>query len=254
MGAAERGRERALGFALAVDGVLLSAFVVVSVLAGSLALMAEALRGGLLWSLGLYALWVMRRVHRRALHRYDFGSGKVEQFANLLVAIGLLLGAAWLGVRVSLAVLSPPAPAPPGLRLAVMALAVVNLGFNLAAFAALWRSGRDGTSLVMRGQIASRLGKCVTSAVVAAALAAAALAPASWLGRNGDTLAAVLVVAVMLTLAARMLRESLPDLLDRSLAENRQIAINRVLAGFFDRYDGLGAVRSRQSATRCRWR
>lgn len=246
VGAAESGRERALGLALLADGVMLVSFLWLAIASGSLSLAAEVFRGGVLTLLGVWAFRVMCQVHRGTLSQYDFGTGKLEQFANLLVALGMMLGAAWVLWRAGLALANPPQRVA-RLMLAGTFLSGVNLMVNALAFLALWRTGRDGTSVVMRGQIRSRAGKLMVSTLVTTAIAVAALAPDTLAGRYADAAGALLVVAVMLTLSISLFRTTLPDLLDRTLAEGRQAVINRVLGRYFDDYQALGAVRSRQA-------
>nr|WP_302474410.1 cation diffusion facilitator family transporter [Roseococcus sp. MDT2-1-1] len=246
----ERSRERSLLFALLADASILVVFTVVGVLSGSLSVLAEMLRGVLLMVLGWYSLHVMRQVHRAALHDYDYGTGKVEQFANFLVAVGLLIGAAWLLYRGISNLVTPPPPRPAGLLLIGGLVSALNVVLNSVAFLALWRSGRDGASVVMRGQIRSRMGKLIVSVLVTVAILVAASVSDPAVARHADVAGGFLVVAVMVVIAAGLFRQTVPDLLDRTLADARQAAINRVLSRFFDRYDALGGIRSRQSGGR----
>jgi divalent metal cation (Fe/Co/Zn/Cd) transporter len=55
------------------------------------------------------------------------------------------------------------------------------------------------------------------------------------------------VVGFMIVVAVGLLREALPDLLDRAIAEPMQMQVNRTLATFFHDYDELIAVRTRRS-------
>jgi divalent metal cation (Fe/Co/Zn/Cd) transporter len=89
------------------------------------------------------------------------------------------------------------------------------------------------------------MAKVVASGLAAAAIAANATWGAAEVGRLADIAGAVLATITMLTLGIGMWRGALPHLLDRSLDEARQIAINRVLARRFADYDALGPVRSR---------
>ncbi len=200
--------------------------------------------------LGYYAFSVLRRVHRKRLGAYEFGAGKLEQFANFLIGAALLLGALWVAGRAAGNLLSPP-PAASGTRLLVaMAASMLNVLINMFAFWALWRAGRDGTSLIMRGQIRARLSKLVASAIVTLAIGVSAAAPGSPVSRGADILGSGFVVCLMLYVGVVLLRDALPDLLDRALDEARQRAINEVLIRHYDRYETLEGVRSRQAGSR----
>lgn len=247
---AERRRETSMALSLGADFGLMLLYVGLSIWSGSLTLLADTVRGILMFLLGCYAFTVLRRVHRKRLAAYEFGTGKLEQFANFLIGAALLLGAVWVTGRTADTILSPP-PAASGTRLLLaMAASMLNLLINLLAFWALWRAGRDGTSLIMRGQIRARFSKLVTSAIVTVAIGVSAAVPGSPVSRAADILGSGFVVCVMLFAGVSLLREALPDLLDRALDEARQTAINQVLIRHYDRYETLERVRSRQAGTR----
>src|SRR5262249_15174130 len=107
------------------------------------------------------------------------------------------------------------------------------------------RAGRDGHSLILNGQIRSRMAKLVASALAATAIAVNAVWGAEGPGRFADTAGSALVVITMVTLGIGMWRAALPDLFDRTLDETHQEAINRALVHCYADYDALGPVRSR---------
>ncbi|MBU8540689.1 cation transporter [Falsiroseomonas tokyonensis] len=246
-----RRREWSLGLSLAADTVMLLAYSVASLGAASLPMLAETLRASIQLTLGWGILAMMRRVHRGHLQAYDYGSGKLERFANLLMGLLMLLGAAWVVTRTLGAYLTGPSPAASGpWLLAATVLTALNVVVNGLALLGLWRAARDGTSLLMTGQVQARLGKLAISALVLAAVAVGAAWPgtrAAWIANLAGGLT---VVAVMALIGAAMLRQALPDLLDRALEERLQQAINRSLGSHFHRYETLERVRSRQSGGR----
>ncbi|MGX9963251.1 cation transporter [Roseomonas sp. F4] len=245
-----RRREWSLGLSLAADSVMLVAYAVVSLGAASLPMLAEALRGGILLLLGWGVFGMMRRLHRGHLPSYDYGSGKLERFANFLVGGLLLLGAGWVVLRSFAAYAAGPTSPDPSLHgwmVAAQLLAAMNVVINALAFLALWRAGRDGTSLLMRGQVQARAGKLVTSLLVLAAVAVAAAWPGTRIAWIANLAGGLFVVAVMASIGIAMLRETLPDLLDRALEEDLQRTINATLGAHFEAYDTLERVRSRQS-------
>ena len=251
MSAESRRREWSLGLSLAADTAMLVAYLVVAIGAASLPLLAESLRGGILLALGWGILAMMRRVHRNRLPGYDYGSGKLERFANLLVGGLLLLGAIWVVTRTASAWMAGPAPAGSGPWLmAAQLLAALNVVVNGAAFLAMWRAARDGTSLLLSGQVQARLGKVITSVLVLASVAVTANWPGTQAAWIANIAGGLLVVAVMAGVGLAMLRHTLPDLLDRALEERLQQTINRSLGMYFSRYETLERVRSRQSGGR----
>lgn len=245
-----RAREASMLLGIGFDLCIFFPYIIVSVWGGSLTMLAETVRGGLLLALEVVVFLLLRRIQRGQMSEYEFGSGKVEQFANLLVGAAMALGAVWLASKAIGRLLAPAAEvaAHPAMGMAVSAaLAAVNVVVNALAAVSLWRAGRDGTSMIMIGQIKSRFAKVFASVVVLLAIVIAAIDEGQVASVYADLGGTAFVVLVMLAVAVSLWRASLPDLLDRSLGEERQAAINRVLVQHFAEYDELLAVRSRQS-------
>jgi divalent metal cation (Fe/Co/Zn/Cd) transporter len=96
----QQAEERSLRFALVADGLILALLVVVGVVGGSLTITAEAIRGILMALIELFAFLVMRRIHRGVLADLEFGTGKLEQIANLAIGFGMLGGSVWIVSKV----------------------------------------------------------------------------------------------------------------------------------------------------------
>jgi divalent metal cation (Fe/Co/Zn/Cd) transporter len=84
-------QERSLLFALLADLGVLALAVPVGLLGGSLTIKAEAIRFVLGMSIEIFAYTVMWRLHRGRLQDLEFGGGKLEQIANLVTGIGMLV-------------------------------------------------------------------------------------------------------------------------------------------------------------------
>ena len=242
-------RERSLVIAAVLDWAVIIPYLVIGFGANSLTMVGESIRGGLMALLELVLLVMLRRIHRNRITGYDYGVAKLEQFANL--SIGVAMGAAGLWLLGAAAMRWDEPPDQAGFGLVVGAgLAVLNLALNAAALRALWLAGKDGTSAIMTVQIRSRVVKLVSSAIVALCIAMNAAgevlggAP-EWLAPLAEVVGSGFVGLVMVQLAVSLWRESLPHLLDRSLDEARQAAINRSLARHFDEYEALLGVKSR---------
>jgi divalent metal cation (Fe/Co/Zn/Cd) transporter len=126
-------------------------------------------------------------------------------------------------------------------------VAGINTYENLLAWDAVRRGARSGGSLIMIGQLRSRAVKLVSSLVVQAALTIAALVPDPVIIAWADGLGALFVCGFIVVTAVDMVRTGLPDLIDRSVNEDVQAAINRMLTRHFDDYDRLDLVRTRRS-------
>ncbi|TCH98541.1 hypothetical protein EJV46_08125 [Roseococcus sp. SYP-B2431] len=210
----------------------------------SLTLLGECVRGGLLIILELVLLVLLRRINRGTIADYDYGTRKLEQFANLVVGIAMILGALWLLSGVARRLDTIQVQSATGMAFGAVA-ALANLAINGWVFYLLWRSSRGGTSIIVNGQLLSRLSKVIASALVAVAVLVNASAGPEGIGHWADIVGTMVVVTVMLSFGARMIQQSLPHLIDRALNDRQQATINRALAASFDAYDELLAVRTR---------
>lgn len=245
----QRARERSILLGTLIDLAMLGAFLLVGILGGSLTIVAESVRGGLMLAVEAYSLVVMRRIHRGRVADLDFGAGKLEQVCNLAIALGMLGGSAWIaGGAAELALRGRSEASPLGLALAASLGAVNNLA-NFVTWDEMRRAARAGGSVIMQAQLRARTTKLVASAGVQATMTVAALAVDPVVAAWADGLGALFVSGLTLASAVGMFRSGLPDLLDRSLDEAAQFSVLRALALHFDNYARFDRVRSRRSGS-----
>jgi cation diffusion facilitator family transporter len=243
----QRNKENSIRFSLVADSLMLVMFLVIGVAGGSLTLIAEAIRGAFIFSLEAFSLLVMRRVHRESLFDMDFGTGKVEQIANLVIAFGMLIGALWVfyGV-IGIIAGEKPLGSPLGLMLAAV-IAAVNTYINVVAWDTMRRAARGGKSIIMQAQLRSRHVRVFSSLFIQVTMTVAAVSSDSVVAIWAEAIGSSFVACFILATVIDMFRAGLPDLLDRSVEEEAQFGINRALAKHFSDYDSLGQVRSRRS-------
>jgi len=189
----------------------------------------------------------MRRIHRGRLTVLEFGTRKLEQLVNLLIAGGMLAGAAWILLDVVKLVSGVDDPgSPAGFAFAAIATGV-NFYINVLALDGMRRAAHGGGSLIMEGQLQARLVKVVSSAFVQLTLTIAALSTDAAIIVWCDAIGAIFVCGFIVHSAIGMLRAGLPDLIDQSVKEQYHAAINRMLTKHFDDYDRLDQVRTRRS-------
>jgi divalent metal cation (Fe/Co/Zn/Cd) transporter len=189
----------------------------------------------------------MRRVHRDSLFDMEFGTGKVEQIANLAIAIGMLIGALWVfyGV-IGIVAGEKQLGSPLGLMLAAVT-ASINTYVNIVAWDTIRRAARGGKSIIMQAQLRSRRVRVFSSLFIQATMTGAAVSTDSVVAIWAEAIGSAFVAFFILASVVDMFRAGLPDLLDRSVEEEAQIAINRALAKHFNDYDCLGQVLTRRS-------
>lgn len=243
----QRDQEQSIRFALILDCGILAAFILTGILTGALTMIAESIRGSLVLALEAFALLMMRRIHRGRTLTFEFGSGKIEQTANLMLAGGMLVGAAWIAFGAIELITGHSSPASPGGYTMAAIFATINTAENAVAWDAMRRAERGSGSIIMKGQLHVRLVKVISSVAVQLALTMAALATDPLVSAWADAGGALVVTAFIAHSAIGMIREGLPDLLDQSVNEQYQLAITRMLARHFDDYDRLDRVRTRRS-------
>ncbi|MBB6309133.1 cation diffusion facilitator family transporter [Xanthobacter tagetidis] len=243
----DRLKERAILLAVLLDVSVFIPYAFTVWHIGSLAMLAELLRGGLLLIVEGAALVTLRAVHRGKTYFYEFGVGKLERM--LSAGIGaLLIGAAGFIVARALGGRVPPELTPAWAAMAV-GLVSYNLLANVLPLAPLWRATKAGASIIVLSQFRARLAKAVASVTVVACVAIDALSPDRQLARIADAVGGLVGAGFMVVVGAQMIYEALPDLLDRALAEPLQLKVTAALAASFRDYEQLIGVRTRRSGT-----
>lgn len=171
---------------------------------GSLALLADS--GHMATdSLGLVTAFAAARLAQRpADGTYTYGFGRVEVLAaaaNALIMLGLVIAIAWGAFH------RFTAPVPIN-GLAVMVVAVIGLGINVAVYFTL-RTG--ASSINIRGAMLHVLGDLMGS--VAALIAGTVVWLTNW--TPIDPLLSLIVCGLLLNSAARLLRDALDVMLER---------------------------------------
>jgi divalent metal cation (Fe/Co/Zn/Cd) transporter len=235
-----------MAMGVVTDIVLCAPLLGIGIWSLSLTLFADALRACLLTLLELFVLVTLLRIHRQRLPSYQYGFGKIEHFLNLLIGTALLLASLWVFGLGALSLLRPPPAWPFGLLLAsvVSTSNVVQNGWMLVI---IWRAAQDGTSIIIDGQVRTRLLKFLSSLMATLAILVSAVFAGRQVGLLADLFGSAVVVAAMIGTAARLIAAGLPDLLDRMLDEPQQAAINAVLIHHFAAFDLICYVRNRRS-------
>jgi anti-anti-sigma factor len=227
--------------------VIIVAMVQIGAMGGSFTMLAEALRASLMLVIEIFSFVVMRRIHRGVLRGFEFGPGKLEQVASLSIAVGMFGGAIWIAFGVLHIIAGErPLGTPLGLTLAAM-LGAFNTWVNVVAWDVMRRAARSGGSVIMRAQLSARTVKLFSSLFVQATMTVAAVSQNDVIVAWADAIGSGFVAIFIVINAIQMMRSGLPDLLDRTVEEGIQIAVNRALARHFKDYDYIDRVRSRRA-------
>ncbi|HEX7309645.1 MAG TPA: cation diffusion facilitator family transporter [Gaiellaceae bacterium] len=210
---------RALAIALALIAAFLVAEVVAALIAGSLALLADA--GHMLTDAGAlaFALFAATLASRPAQGRWTFGYKRLEILAAQVNGITLLV-VALLIVYGSVRRLISPDEVRGAI---VVAVALAGIGVNLAATGVLARASRE--SLNVRGAFLHVATDSV--AFAATAIAGALILVTGW--DRFDPIASLCVAALMLWASWGLLHESSSIFLERSPSGIDPEAVGRAL-------------------------
>ncbi len=243
----QRAQERSMQFALAMDFVMVVATVLSGVLGGSLTMLAESARTSLGYALEVFTLVVLRRIHRGVLADLEYGAGKLEQIASVVIAAGMLLAAVWIafnayGVWSGTRALGTPI----GLAAAAI-VGMLNLYVNLLAWDSVRRSLTADASLIMEAQLRVRWVKLFSTLVVSVGLTVSALSTDDVVVAWADSLGSLFVASYMVLNAVEVMRTSLPDLLDRSAGAAVVEVVRRALDAARADYAHATRLRTRRS-------
>jgi cobalt-zinc-cadmium efflux system protein len=196
--AAEEMPERRLIWAMALTALFMLAEVAGGILSGSLALIADA--GHMLTDLGALGLAHagMRLGRRPADARRSFGYRRLEVLAAFANGVVLLLATLWIAVEAVRRLLDPVMVEAE----AMLAIALLGLGVNIAAFALLRSGARQNIGIA--GALAHVLGDLFGSA--ATILAAGVILATGW--SPIDPILSLAVAALILRSGWDLLRRS----------------------------------------------
>ena len=228
--AEQRAREAALILAASLDCGLVVLLLLGGIAGESLTCLAEGIRGGLMTLIDLVALFVIRKIHRGALAGFDYGTGKIEQLCSIGIAVGLGAGALLVGYdAIEMAMAGHSDATPLGLSLAAV-VGALNLLVNFISWDAVRQATAGRPSAIMSAQLSARTTKLVASLLVQVTMTVAALGKDPVVVAIADATGALMVCLVMAHAAIRLMLEAVPDLLDRSIGDVAQPALERALA------------------------
>jgi cobalt-zinc-cadmium efflux system protein len=205
-----RARDRRLlAIALALIVGLLAVELAAGIVAGSLALLADAAHMLTDAAALGFALFAAAIAARPARGRWTFGFGRVEILAAQVNGLTLALAGVWI-VYGAVRRLIHPSEVRGGL---VLAVALVGVAVNLVATLVLWRATRE--SLNVRGAFLHLATDLV--AFAGTALAGGLILATGW--DRFDSLAGLAVAALMFWSSASLLRDSGRIFLETAPAE-----------------------------------
>ncbi|SMF04434.1 cation diffusion facilitator family transporter [Desulfovibrio gilichinskyi] len=238
-------KESAVFWAIILDTTILTFLTIVGTLSGSMTALSEIVRFALLLSIEYISYVVLRRAHRGKFSEFEFGIGKIERITNLVVAFGLLLSSMYIFSKVIS--MTESAPISTNNLMLTIVGADLNLLVNYYFSIMFIRSNQTESSVIISSQISARIAKTVASFVVLGVLMLTLWIPDPKMARMVDLCGSLFLTVYMVIIAYGLIKESLPEILDRTIPEPDHYQILRILAENFDQYDGFSGYKARRA-------
>jgi cation diffusion facilitator family transporter len=242
----DRRRERVIFKSLIIDATLWIPDIIIAFLTGSGTLFADAIKSGN-EILSTFFTWLaMKKIAGGQSHVYDYGMGKFENLTGMITGLIMFLSLILVFSFTSLKLLNPSM-----LHEKITEAAIFMMGLGVCVNTWLYYEKKhiseEEYSPAMESQMHLFKTKAYTDFAVLVALICVEVLHEYWWAVYIDPLASFIVIAFFLYTGYRVLRSSIPDLLDKTLDEELQLVIIRALTAFFEDYTALHAVRSRRS-------
>ncbi len=239
-------RERALRLVFLLDAVSVLPALVIALLVGSLALLADWFSDLNSFLISLLAWLTLRRMARDPKTHFDYGLGKLESFSALISSALLMLGMVAVVAGSAWRIMHPVSLAAPMTWLGVGAY-LVELGFNCWLWRRNRRIARREYSPLMETQWRTNRNGALQNLGIMTSLLLIMLCRGFAWHVYIDPLVAMLIALYVIASYTGIFRGSLNDLLDKTLEESLQLRIVKHLARHFDDYEAFYAVRSRRA-------
>jgi cation diffusion facilitator family transporter len=210
---------------------------------GSLLMVADTFNSAIEFGSALVAYLVFRllRLNRRGL--FDYGLGKAENIASLVIGLFMTASTAVIILLAVYRFMNPTLIHGIGVWLS-LGLAMIFFVINAVILTSNRRQYRATPSPALAAQSHVFGVKLLMDLMVVATFLLTLLVHLDWV-KYLDTVSSLIVVGTLVHSAWKLIRTSLPGLLDQSLSEPLQMIITQVLVKHFDAYLTLDRVRSR---------
>jgi len=216
---------------------------VIAYISHSLLMAADMFNSAIEFASAFVAYLVFRMLRRNQRGLFDYGLGKAENIASLLIGLFMLISTVILVLLALYRFLHPERIGGLGVWLALGlagTFSLVNFGILISNL----RHHRAAPSPALAAQTRLFGVKILMDLMVMGTFFVTLMVQEAWV-EHLDTIAALVVVATLIHSAWNLIRTALPDLLDQSLSEPLQMIITQVLVKHFDSYLTLDRVRSR---------
>jgi ferrous-iron efflux pump FieF len=241
-------KERAVLISLIIDFVLWIPDVVAAFLSMSIVLFADAVKCANEILATFFAYLTIRKMARGGAGTYDYGMGKFETVTSIITGGVMFISLALVFFAAIHRIVYPESLVHEGAYLGIF-LMIVGVTMNTY----LWKKNerlylREPSPLMDSQWRLFRTKAFSDFSVLLSLIFSLAFSHYAW-SLYIDPVASFFIAGILFLSGARVIRSSLPDLLDRTLDEELQMVIVQHLAVFFNDYEALHGVRSRRSGS-----
>ncbi|MBP7866223.1 MAG: cation diffusion facilitator family transporter [Acidobacteria bacterium] len=241
-----RERENSVFLNFIIDLVLMLPDLAAAIISGSLTLWSDVIKCMNELTATFLSWIVIRKIGRGRHPHYDYGPGKLESLACMVVALIMVLSVGLVIFNAVMRILKPAPLEPLGVWMGVVFMAA-GMGVNGWLWLKNYRLARTEYSPVMESQWRLFRVKTLSDASAFVALLVTLLFEGQPWVDHVDA-AASLVIAVFLSYTViGVLSQAVDDLLDKTIEESMQIVILKELVDFFEEYCSFERIRSRRA-------
>ena len=178
-------------------------------------------------------------------YEYNYGIGKIEAISSMLCD-----GMGFIGLLFTLAlsiqgIIRPAQPSD--LVIAVVGLKVINVSFDTAFFVKQRKITKLHNSAISRSNCAEALSALLFDSVALVSLFVMWVLRDKLVGAYISPVVSIFVVIYLMFGYVRRIRQALNELTDRTLPEEEQMEILRVMTRFYSSYTQVHSINSHKS-------
>ena len=222
--------------------------IIAMMLANSVTLQSNVLRSGS-ETLAIFFSWLtVRKVVEGTTHKYNYGYGKLENLASLVVAAVMMISLAIIFRNAIVRFRNPVAIGGLGTGIGLLFAGIAG-GANGWYWLRIHDIAAQQTSPIMESQWRLFRARTMANICVIFSLGLSIVLKAYSWAIYIDPVGSIVLSGFLLFSAYSVISMSVYDLLDKTLEESLQLIILRELAAYFDEYLALHGIRSRRSGS-----
>ncbi len=244
----QQQKERSLFLAFIFGFGSLIPTIIAMLLANSMTLQSNALRSGS-ETLAIFFSWLMvRKAAKGISHKYNYGYGKLENLASLVVAAVMIISLIIIFRNAIERFQNPVIIGGLGTGIGIF-FSILAGGVNAWYWMHTYQLAQKEKSPIMESQWRLFRVRTIANICVIFSLGLSlTLKPYSWIVYI-DPIGSVILSGFLLLSAYSVISMSVYDLLDQTLEESLQLIILKELAAYFDGYVAFHGIKSRRSGS-----